>query len=471
MCKPLYLAAIKPAGSVVHFVALQQAPTDVGIHGGQLHTEAGCNLLGGQECHQRTLINVDKVEQWTKINVDQLPRAAESRGMLLDVPPGLKGVAVADTAVGDVRGDEGFYHYRQYSAIDLAEHRSLENVWQLMIDGRLPANQSHAHAFEDEVAAAAELPPNIVNLLPDIARSSDPMSGLRTALSLIGTAEGMRPTIDIDQAELRRNSLRLAAITPVLLCTLHRLAQHQEPVPSRPQLGYASNYLWMLTGTEPQAEQVRAIEQYLISTVDHGFNASTFTARVIASTGADVAACVVGALGSLSGPLHGGAPSRALALLDAIEAEQSPVAERVERVVRPMIARGEKIMGFGHPVYRTDDPRSVMLRTVARRLAGSAAGPHHAQLVALAETVERDVLRLFRELKPAHPIHTNVEFYAGVVMELCGVPRSMFTPTFASSRVIGWTANIIEQVAARKIIRPSARYVGPPAPQALPPKA
>ncbi len=389
--------------------------------------------------------------------------------MLLDVPAGLKGVAAADTTLGDVRGEEGFYHYRQYSAIDLAEKRSLEDVWHLMIDGNLPLSRSSAHGFEDEVAALADIPTELQKLLPDIARASDPLGGLRTALSFLGTLEGMRPSIDIGPEELRRNSLRLAAVTPVLLCTLHRLANHLEPVPSRPQLGYASNYLWMLTGTEPQAEHVRAIEQYLVSTVDHGFNASTFTARVVASTGADAAACVVAALGSLSGPLHGGAPSRALALLDAIEAHPSIGTDRVEQVVRPMIERGEKIMGFGHPVYRTDDPRSVMLRRVARRLA-SAGDAGQARLVALAESVEQDVLRLFREMKPAHPIHTNVEFYAGVVMELCGVPRTMFTPTFASSRVIGWTANVIEQVAVGKIIRPSARYVGPEAPQTVPPR-
>ncbi len=211
----------------------------------------------------------------------------------------------------------------------------------------------------------------------------------------------------------------------------------------------------MLTGTEPAPDVARAIGTYLISTVDHGFNASTFTARVVASTGADVGAAVVAAIGALSGPLHGGAPSRALALLDQIG-----TPDRIDEVVRPMIERGDKIMGFGHAVYRTDDPRSLMLRDVARELGGP--------LAAFAEQVESRVIELLDELKPGRGLKTNVEFYAGVVMEQCGVPRHMFTPTFASSRVIGWCANILEQAADNKIIRPSARYMGPPPPQPVP---
>jgi len=182
---------------------------------------------------------------------------------------------------------------------------------------------------------------------------------------------------------------------------------------------------------------------------------------VIASTGADLGACVVGGIAALSGPLHGGAPSRALALLDEIG-----TPERIDEVVRPMVQRGQKIMGFGHAVYRTDDPRSVMLRDVAVELAVDAAA---AARVSFAVEVEAAVLQVLDELKPGRELHTNVEFYAGVVMELCGIPRSMFTPTFASSRVIGWCANVLEQIAQDKIIRPSARYVGPGAPRPVPP--
>ena len=377
-----------------------------------------------------------------------------------DVPRGLKGVVVADTGVGDVRGREGLYHYRQYSAIELAETRPLEDVWQLMIDGSLPHTLADRRCFTDEVAALRKIPDAVASVLPAIARLSEPLEGLRTALSLAAAERAMRANIDLDERQRRTDALVLCSITPTLLCALHRLRVGHEPVEPRDDLGYAANYLWMLNGVEPATGHVRAIEQYLISTIDHGFNASTFTARVVASTGADLGACITAAIGALSGPLHGGAPSRALALIDEIG---SP--DRIADVVRPMIVRGDKVMGFGHPVYKTDDPRSVMLKRVARRIASS---DDDETFVAFAEQIETRVLQLFEELKPGREIHTNVEFFAGVTMELCGIPRSMFTPTFASSRVIGWCANVLEQAADNKIIRPSARYIGTPPPQPVP---
>ena len=183
---------------------------------------------------------------------------------------------------------------------------------------------------------------------------------------------------------------------------------------------------------------------------------------MIASTGADVAACLVGALGALSGPLHGGAPSRALDTLDAIG-----TPDRIDPWIRQRVLAGDRIMGFGHAVYRTEDPRSRMLRGVAESLAAEDAGAE--RLVTLAEQVERRVVEILAELKPGRELHTNVEFYAGVVMALCGLPREMFTPTFAVARVVGWSANVLEQALDSKIIRPSARYVGPPPPQPVPP--
>ncbi len=366
------------------------------------------------------------------------------------VPPGLRGVPVTETTIGDVRGLEGFYHYRQYSAIDLAGERSLEDVWQLLLDGSLPADAASRRAFAAEVRAARGVPEAVVDLLPAIAatsRDSGPLSGLRTALSAVGAARGMRPTWDLQPGECRQDLLALAAATPVLAAALHRLGAGLEPIRPDPDLDHAANYLWMVTGRRPDPAQARALEQYLILTVDHGFNSSTFTARVIASTGADAAAAIVGAVGALSGPLHGGAPSRALDTLDAIG-----TPERAEPYIREAVARGERIMGFGHAVYRTDDPRSVMLRGVAEGLGGD--------LVQLATRVEQTVLAVLADLKPGHPLYANVEFYAGVVMDGCGLPRQMFTPTFAVSRVIGWCAHIAEQAAERQLIRPAARYVG-----------
>jgi citrate synthase len=274
-------------------------------------------------------------------------------------------------------------------------------------------------------------------------------------LSQLAAAENMPPTYDAGVATIRANAMRLCAVTPVLIAALHRISLGEDPIDPRTDLASAANYLYMIDGEAPDPVRVRAIEQYLILGIDHGFNASTFTARVVASTGADVGSAIVAALGSLSGPLHGGAPSRALDTLDAIG-----TPERTDAWVRDAVASGQRIMGFGHPVYRTADPRSVMLHEIAERLGGS--------LVDFAGQVEVTVEKVLAELKPGRELHTNVEFYAGVVMELCGLPRSLFTPTFAASRVVGWSAHVIEQVRETAIIRPSAHYVGPPAPQPVP---
>jgi citrate synthase len=373
----------------------------------------------------------------------------------IEAPPGLEGVIVAETSVGDVRGLEGFYHYRQYNAVELADKRSLEDVWFLLFEGHLPSASERA-AFLDVLRPLRRVPDAIAPMLPGVASTSKTiMDGLRSVISLIGAAEGMQPTLDITHEERRRDALQVCAVVPTVIMSLYRLRNGDQPIEPRDDLGYGGNYLWMLTGTEPDADLARAVEQYQITTIDHGFNASTFTARVICSTGADVGAAVVGAIGALSGPLHGGAPSRALDLLDAIG-----TPERARPYLVDAVQRGEKIMGFGHRVYKTDDPRSVFLRGVAERI--------RADKIEFAKQVEQAVVEVLAELKPGRNLYANVEFYAGVVMDHCGLPRDLFTPTFASSRVIGWCANMLEQAADNRIIRPSARYVGPPPPEPVP---
>lgn len=375
----------------------------------------------------------------------------------IDVPRGLKGVIVTETSIGDVRGAEGFYHYREFSAVELARTRTFEDVWHLMFHGTLPDAAGRA-AFAARTAALRRLPDEVGAALPAIARAcapSGPLAGLRTALSLLGAASGFRPLYDIGPEQRRADALAACAAVPTLLTALHRLGRGLEPVAPRDDLPYAANYLYMLTGREPDAAHARAIEQYLISTVDHGFNASTFTGRVIASTGADLAACLVGAIGALSGPLHGGAPSRALDTLDAIG-----TPDRIDGWLREHVLAGDRIMGFGHPVYRTEDPRSRMLKGIAQSFGGD--------LVDFAVQVEERAEAVLAELKPGRDLHINVEFFAGVVMELCGLPRAMFTPTFAAARVVGWSANILEQAEDSKIIQPAARYVGPPPARPVP---
>lgn len=326
-----------------------------------------------------------------------------------------------------------------------------------MFHGELP-DAAQLAAFSAETAALRPLPAAVRDALPALARAgvlSGPLAGLRTGLSLLGATAGFRPLYDIDAGRRRADALAACAAVPTLVTALHRLGRGLQPVEPRSDLSYAANYLYMLTGDEPEPDRVRAIEAYLISTIDHGFNASTFTGRVIASTGADLAACLVGAVGALSGPLHGGAPSRALDMLDAIG-----TPDRIDPWIRDRVLSGDRIMGFGHSVYRTEDPRSRMLRGIAEQIGGP--------LVDFAVQVEARVEELLAELKPGRELHTNVELYAGVVMELCGLPREMFTPTFCAARVVGWSANILEQAEDSKIIRPAARYVGPPPPQPLP---
>jgi citrate synthase len=362
--------------------------------------------------------------------------AAESS---IDVPAGLEGVVVAETTVGDVRGQEGFFHYRQYSAVDLAERRSLEDVWHLLFKGELPDATASA-AFATEVRSRRSLPTGLAALLPALAAQGAPLDVLRSAVSVLGAELGWGPTHDIGAEELYDQALGLCAVVPTILAAAHRIREGLEPVEPRADLDFAANYLHMLTGQVPSAVHARAIEQYMILTIDHGFNASTFTARVITSTGADLGAAIVGAIGALSGPLHGGAPSRALDMLDAIG-----TADRAEAYIRRAVEEGDRIMGFGHRVYKTNDPRSLLLRSVTERLGGPLV-----------------------ELKPGRQLYTNVEFYAGVVMHTCGIPRDMFTPTFAAGRTIGWSTHVMEQAAHNRLIRPAARYVGPPPPQPVP---
>jgi citrate synthase len=373
-----------------------------------------------------------------------------------EAPAGLEGVVVAHTQIGDVRGLEGFYHYRQYDAIELNRRRSLEDVWYLMFRGHLPT-KAEREEFGREIASHRALPDDLVPFLRLVAATEpfDPMTALRTAISFAAQRAGFRSWLDIPAEQLYDNAMQISAQTPVLLTALYRLRSGQQPVPPDPDLSVAGNYLYMLSGQRPDPQRAWALERYLVSTIDHGFNASTFTARVIASTGADIGSAVTGAMGSLSGPLHGGAPSRVLEMLDDIG---SP--DRAEAWARAAVGRGDRIMGFGHRVYKGKDPRSALMREVASTLGGSTAE--------FAMAVEDTIVRVLAEEKPGRALNANVEFYAGVVMDACGIPRELFTPTFASSRVIGWCSHVLEQVSGNRLIRPAARYDGEAPPQPVP---
>ncbi len=399
--------------------------------------------------------NVDKiniVNLWGDWHVGGMttPTTPSESATPLTVPPGLKGLPVAETTIGSVRGAEGFFHYRQYDATDIARRHSLEEAWSLLVDGSLPDADGLATlqaSIDDSIDACLDLG-DAVRVVA--ATDAPPHAALTALLPLLGS---FAPTIDIDHEERRANVLHVAATVPGLLAAVHRVRQGLEPLASDPTLSYAGNWLYRLTGARPTEVQARAVEQYLIATMDHGFNNSTFATRVITSSGADVVAALVGGISALSGPLHGGAPSRAIAMIDEIG---DP--ENTEAWITARLAAGDKIMGFGHAVYRADDPRSILLRETAEQFGG--------ELVERAIEIESRILAVLRAHKPEATIVTNVEYYASLVLQLSGLTPDLFTPTFTVSRIIGWSAHVLEQAANNKIIRPSASYVGPP-PQPL----
>ncbi len=371
-----------------------------------------------------------------------------SLGTELPVAPrGLEGVAVSTTSVSDVDGTAGFYHYRGTDPTSFVRTGSFEDAWFLLLNGALPSAEDR-EAFRAAVFDAMRMPPVLRAALPSLAAlgPAGSIDVLRSAVSAAGVAIGCRPWTEQDETTTRQQIERLAALTPVLTAALFRLARGLAIVEPRQDLGFAANYLYMVNGVVPSREQVHALETYLILAADHGFCNSTFAERVIASSGADVGAALSGAIGALSGPLHGGAIDRVPSMLAAIGDASS-----VERWMKDRLDRGERLMGFGHAVYRTLDPRNTVLRELARSI--------NDPRVALALEVERVGVQLLNDRKADKHREANIELYAGVVLDYAGVPEELFACTFPVARMAGWTANLLEQIADNRIFRPSARYV------------
>ena len=360
---------------------------------------------------------------------------------------GLEDVVAADSSICYIDGDRGILSYRGIDIHDLARNSTFEEVCHLLWAGRLPRRE------ELEVTRAAigrerAIPREILTLLATLARTSAPMDALRTAVSVL--ADSDPDSRDASEQANRRKAVRLTGQFATLVAAFHRLRQGQAVVPPDPGRTHADDFLRMLNGETARSAAVRALDIALVLHADHELNASTFAARVTAATLADMHAAVTAAVATLKGPLHGGANEAVLKLLLEIGS-----LDRVDEEIRTRLARKQKIMGFGHRVYKTEDPRATHLREMSRQVAESSG-----------ETRWYDISRRIEQIvNEEKKLNANVDFYSASLYSMLGLPPDLFTPIFAVSRISGWTAHILEQYANNRLIRPRAEYTGPPYPQ------
>jgi citrate synthase len=349
--------------------------------------------------------------------------------------PGLEGVIAGETSLSYIDGERGRLLYRGYRIGDLVEHGTYPAVANLLWTGEWDPRHH---------LATQPVPPAVLEVLRALPASTKPMDALRTAASAWGATQDLPWPPTVEQARA------LTAFAPSALAAFARLRAGQEPVEPDPSLDLVPGFLYQLTGSTPDEGTARALDAYFIVGAEHGFNASTFTARVIISTRSDIASAVSGAIGTMKGPLHGGAPSEVVDQLSQVGS-----ADHAEQWVREALEKGERLMGFGHRVYRAYDPRAKALRTVAE---GMAKKPDWLQL---AIEVEDVALRVLAETHPDRPLKTNVEFYAAPVLMGVGLKPDLFPATFSLARMAGWTAHVLEQAANNRLIRPDVNYVGP----------
>ena len=376
-----------------------------------------------------------------------------------EIVAGLEGVFVSKTRMSCVDGEAGVLTVGGFPVERLAPRASYEEVLHLLWEGRLP-NTVEAEALREDLASRREIPKETVEMLRSAAaKDLHPMDALRIGAATLTLQDGA-PRDDSREANLERARTLVAAF-PTLVATYARLRAGDAPVAPDPSLGHAAHFLYALNGVRPEPSAVRALETYLNTVVDHGMNASTFAARVIVSTRSDMTSAVVGAVGALKGPLHGGAPGPALDMVFEIQqrtaASGRSVAEEARRWAEDAIGRGERLMGFGHRVYRVRDPRAEVLGAAAEKLfeAGEAASLYRD-----ARVVEAEILAALARHKPERRIQTNVEFYTALVLHGIGLTSDLFSPVFAIARVGGWTAHVLEQIDDDRLIRPRALYVG-----------
>ncbi len=349
--------------------------------------------------------------------------------------PGLEGVLAGETSLSKVDGANGRLMYRGYRIGDLVEHGTYPAVANLLWTGEW---DPHARL------ATAPVPDAVLIALRALPSTAKPMDALRTAVSAWGATQGLTYPPTVDQARA------LTAASPSALAAFARIREGKDPIEPDPSLDLVEGFLYQLKGVRPDAGTARALDAYFIVGAEHGFNASTFTARIVTSTQSDLASAVCAAIGTMKGPLHGGAPSEVVDQLSQVGS-----VENAEKWLNDALDRGERLMGFGHRVYRAYDPRAAALRKVAEGME------HKPDWLELAIQVEDVALRLLAERHPERPLKTNVEYYAAPVLMGVGLTPDLFPATFSLARHAGWTAHALEQAANNRLIRPDVRYVGP----------
>ena len=363
--------------------------------------------------------------------------------------PGLAGVPAARSSVCLIDGKVGKLQYRGYPIEQLAERCSYEEVTHLLLFGNLP-DAGTLQRFRDELASERGLKFRIVDVLKHLPESGHPMDALTAAVAGMGMFYPGDHVVDLEFRRL--SAIRLVAKLPTVVAAWHRIRRGDNPIEPRTDLGHAANFLYMLEGQEPDELAAKVVDVALTLHAEHSMNASTFTARVTGSTLADPYAAVASAIGSLAGPLHGGANERVLAVLRTIE---DPTPEGVRQWAEDRLARKEKIMGFGHRVYKVKDPRATILQGLCTALFEKLGS---TPIYSVATELEKQMA----ELVGHKGIAPNVDFYSGIVYEKLGIPTDLFTPVFAIARVAGWLAHLLEQLQDNRIFRPSQIFVGEP---------
>lgn len=370
---------------------------------------------------------------------------------------GLRGVKVADTKISYIDGEQGILIYRGYRIEDLAERSNFMETAYLLLFGTLPT-PAELSSFSERVQAERELPEFILQIMKSIPRNADPMDVLQGMVPLLGIAD---PELAIETRDANeRKAIRLIARIPAVCAAWHRVRNGMDPLPPDNSLSHAANFLWQLSGVQPDPEIARDLDVCLVLHADHTFNASTFACREVVSTKAHMYAGVAAGIGALSGSLHGGANARVMKMLSEVEKEVQQESD-VVKWVRARLDRGEKIMGMGHAVYKTVDPRSVILKEMSLRL-GKKTG--HENWYRLLTQIEDAGMKEFAR-KGKTDIKANVDFYSGSVYAMMGIPVDLMTPVFAISRISGWCSHIIEEKFAEAqgkpaLYRPEAEYVG-----------